>query len=342
MTPGRHEHDRGKLDRSHHRCRPATTDHRAQLGAVTRRLEHPRTLVIDHPAGVVRGAALMEIGADPVRRGLAEAYLAAASATSAAPSPGSLERELCSRPPALVDMFLRLFFDGGPRDHLDGITAPFVRLGHPAGERGLRLDLTDAGAVVGHVRDAWFDGEQLRGDIHLLPAAPVESWDEIRAALLSLAERRPLAIGISACYLPDPILPAFLDLVRFPGSNRYGLLGSPPVIVETVGRRRHAAFTASHEPWLLAALAGGRTETRRRCRIDAEVPPGRPAAAHRRSFSSAAHVGRLPASELSRFPVDRGGIAQRPRERRGGEGVNSVQGTTLTGGLGPPGRRRFG
>ena len=138
---------------------------------------------------------------------------------------------------------------GGPRDHLQGLHAPLVRIGHPQGDDALRIDLEDtAGVVVGSVLRARLEGSQLRGDVVLVDNAlghlilvptPVhkDGGDfDLVDGLVSNDGNRPLTYSGIAVYRPElfagqlagrfslvPLIREAADAGRLSGSIYEGL-----------------------------------------------------------------------------------------------------------------------
>ena len=220
------------------------------------------SITVDHDAAEIRNAAILEVGLrlddhEPPTAATAESYLEAANYMPPPAHESTVAAfvqeltELSATHPDHVDAFRSQFFGGGNREHIDGLHAPLVRLGHPRGQDILRLDLANtAGVVVGVIRNAWLDGPQLRGDIAFLEDPPIPDWTDVLAAILAMAAERPAdALGLSICPLPcsnGDILPVAVDLVSRPACNRHGLLGLPSngaaahprSPVREVGRRR--------------------------------------------------------------------------------------------------------
>lgn len=247
--------------------RSTTVIDHAASGARSLRLGRGPTepVIVDHDAGRILGVPLAEIGARPgaITRRLADAFLHCINTTAKAqPQQNTaLVRKFRRAPPEAQDSFHGIFFGpDGSIEHLHGIHCPVVRLGHPPEPGRLRLNLINRpGTVIGHVKNGRIEGAEMLGDIHLLAAAPVPEWDDVRCALLSLAIRNPDSMGISVAYMYEPqFLPVGCDLVALP-CIRNALLGYPRRRIESIGQPARATAGRIRALDLVYAWLAGRS-----------------------------------------------------------------------------------
>jgi hypothetical protein len=222
----------------------------------------PEPLIVDHLAGVIRGAAIVRPGrrndgeADLPESLIAAAELAIRSSeggTRPLPSADLVAeryRGLAPTAAARLDELLALFFgDGDVPSYLDRLDGLVVRLLHPAEEQRLRINLRDEpGAFLGVLRSARCNGDgTLRADLHLSDQMRLRDPMTVKATLLSLAAETPWDLAFSLAWHPTlgahnghpgKVAVVAADLLlppKRPAANTAGLLGAWDVPIRAIG-----------------------------------------------------------------------------------------------------------